>query len=249
MDVISLRRKLEMDISHSHLVGEAGEGADVLTRHRSAECRGVTNIDVDGEPQCKDGLSGMVNKLEEESNMLQQGDVLAVASGCELGCSQQVDTKFGYWQGEYPMGVEYLMGITGIKSEKIARGMRDNGDTVFGDKNVAIENGATVNKRGNGTKGVDDKNADNVGHEGLVVVNENNANDMNGETGMRDSSKTATDCARTGDVLPDENLVFTSTSSELGMKSLLNSDVKQALPLTNLPLHLQRTEVISKAVN
>ena len=80
-------------------------------------------------------------------------------------------------------------------------------------------------------------------------MNENNANDMNGETGMRDSSKTATDCARTSDVLPDENLVFTSTSSELGMKSLLNSDVKQALPLTNLPLHLQRTEVISEAIN
>ena len=238
-----------MDISHSHLVGEAGEGADVLARQRSAECRGVTNIDVDGEPQCKDGLSGMAKKLEEVSDKLQQGDVLAVASGCELGCSQQVDTKFGYWQQEYPMGVEYLMGKTGIKSEKIPSGMRDNGDAVYGVKSIAIENGATVNNRANDAKGDDSKNADNVGHEGLVIVNESSANDMNGETGMRDSSKSVADCARTSDVLPDEDLVFTSASSGMGMNPLLNFDVKQALPLTNLPLHLQRTEVISEAIN
>ena len=191
----------------------------------------------------------MAHKLEEEGNMLQQNDELAATAGCELGRSLQEDTELGYWQREYPMGVECLTGTTGMEVDKIASGIRDSGETGFGVKSVAIENGATVNNRTNDAKGINSKNADNVSNGGMIVVNESSVNDNNDKQSMRDSSKSAADCALTSDVLPDVDLAFTSTSSGKGMSLLLDSDVKQALPLKNLPLHSQRTEVLSEVID
>ena len=249
MDVNELRRKVIAGLNHSHLAGKAGGGVNVLARQRSAGLGGVTKLDVGGEPQCEDGSLGMAHKFEEEGNILQQNDELVAAAGCELGRSLQEDTELGYWQREYPMGVACLTGTTGMEVDKIASGIRDSGDTGYGVKSVAIENGATVTNRTNDAMGIDSKNADNVSNEGLIVVNESSVNDNNDKQCMRDSSKSAADCALTSDVLPDVDLVFTSASSGIGMSSLLDSDEKQALPLTNFSLHSQRTEVLSEVID
>ena len=249
MDINKVNRGGIAGLIHSHLVGKADGGVNVLTRQCSAGRGGVTKLDIEGEQQREDGSLGMAHKLEEEGNMLQQNDELAAATGCELGRSPQEDTELGYWQREYPMGVACLTGTTGMEVDKIASGIRDSGDTGYGVKSVAIENGATDKNRTNDAKGIDSKNADNISNGGMIVVNESSVNDNNDKQSMRDSSKSAADCALTSNVLPDADLVFTSASSGIGMSSLLDSDEKQALPLTNFSLHSQRTEVLSEVID